>query len=200
MIDEQHTAHAAVCQLAAARVVHLLPPKSPCHLLLTRTQTRASAAHTHACIRRFTGTAAVCATLTTFVAASMSRPGRVTSSNVSAYLSAYPPGSAIFPHKACASCRLPRPARSKHCGACGGCVRASQRVALRRFGSRGACSKEGCGPLLPVQLRPSTAARTRRAACALLLGTPAFAAHSSVVPPCPLPSTLPQPSPVLHRL
>jgi hypothetical protein len=35
---------------------------------------------------------------------------------------AYPPDGLLFPPKVCMTCHLPRPGRSKHCGACGGCV------------------------------------------------------------------------------
>ncbi|KAF8061172.1 PAT17 [Scenedesmus sp. PABB004] len=70
----------------------------------------------------FTGTAAVCGALSLFVAASLSDPGRITADTAAAHLAAHPPDGLLFPPKACATCARARPGRSKHCGACGGCI------------------------------------------------------------------------------
>ncbi|KAG6421084.1 hypothetical protein SASPL_117633 [Salvia splendens] len=57
-----------------------------------------------------------------FLLTSFSDPGVVNSSNVSQYLSAYPYDNIIFTEKECDTCKIPKPARSKHCSICDRCV------------------------------------------------------------------------------
>ncbi len=69
-------------------------------------------------IRRYTGTAAVVVCLVTFLVASISDPGVVTEANLGHYLQC-PYDGVTNKLKVCATCKLQRPARAKHCGACG---------------------------------------------------------------------------------
>jgi hypothetical protein len=64
------------------------------------------------------------ACLVTFAAASFCDPGVVTAGNARALAAAYAPDGVLYPaaRADCATCALPRPARSKHCPACGHCV------------------------------------------------------------------------------
>ncbi|GLJ42877.1 hypothetical protein SUGI_0888800 [Cryptomeria japonica] len=57
-----------------------------------------------------------------FTITSFSDPGTINSANVSRYLSAYCYDGIIFTEKECATCKIPRPARSKHCSVCDRCV------------------------------------------------------------------------------
>jgi len=56
-----------------------------------------------------------------FVLTSFSDPGTVTAENVSQYVSAYPYDNIIFVEKECSTCKIPRPARAKHCRICDKC-------------------------------------------------------------------------------
>jgi len=56
-----------------------------------------------------------------FVLTSFSDPGTVTAENVSQYVSAYPYDNVIFVEKECSTCKIPRPARAKHCRICDKC-------------------------------------------------------------------------------
>ncbi|GAV63231.1 LOW QUALITY PROTEIN: zf-DHHC domain-containing protein, partial [Cephalotus follicularis] len=56
-----------------------------------------------------------------FILTSFSDPGTVTA-NVSQYLSAYTYDKIIYTEKECYTCKITKPARSKHCGICGRCV------------------------------------------------------------------------------
>jgi len=56
-----------------------------------------------------------------FVLTSFSDPGTVTAENVSQYVSAYPYDNVIFAEKECSTCKIPRPARAKHCRICDKC-------------------------------------------------------------------------------
>lgn len=60
---------------------------------------------------------AISSVLVTFV-----DPGYVTLENVEAALLRYPDNHLIFFGRHCDTCRLPRPARAKHCSVCGRCV------------------------------------------------------------------------------
>ena len=69
--------------------------------------------------RRYTGTAAALACLALFLAVSWSDPGTVTPVNAAAHAALYPHDGVLYPErKQCATCCLPRPARSKHCRVC----------------------------------------------------------------------------------
>ncbi|PAN49551.1 hypothetical protein PAHAL_9G455600 [Panicum hallii] len=57
-----------------------------------------------------------------FVLTSFSDPGTITAENVSQYVSAYPYDNVIFVEKECSTCKIPRPARAKHCRICDKCV------------------------------------------------------------------------------
>lgn len=74
----------------------------------------ASPATCHACAAR--GLAVTCTRSYDMVSAP-------TASAVPLCAAAYPPDGLLFPPKACLTCNLPRPGRSKHCGVCGGCVK-----------------------------------------------------------------------------
>lgn len=54
-----------------------------------------------------------------FAAASLSDPGTVTATNAAAFDALYPHDGLLFTPRHCDTCRLPKPARSKHCRACG---------------------------------------------------------------------------------
>ncbi|MCI22588.1 putative S-acyltransferase, partial [Trifolium medium] len=49
-------------------------------------------------------------------------PGVIKADNVSQYLAAYPYDNIIFSEKECSTCKIPKPARSKHCSICDRCV------------------------------------------------------------------------------
>lgn len=57
-----------------------------------------------------------------FLLTCFSDPGTVTKNNVAQYISAYPYDNIIFTEKECSTCKIPKPARSKHCSICGRCV------------------------------------------------------------------------------
>ncbi|KAL1563335.1 putative protein S-acyltransferase 17, variant 2 [Salvia divinorum] len=73
-------------------------------------------------IHRYTSFLAVGVGIILFLLTSFSDPGVVNSSNVSQYLSAYPYDNIIFTEKECHTCKIPKPARSKHCSICDRCV------------------------------------------------------------------------------
>jgi hypothetical protein len=69
--------------------------------------------------------ALLAATLVAFAAASFTDPGRITPANARALADAYPCDDVLYVRDGradCATCHLPRPARSKHCPVCGHCV------------------------------------------------------------------------------
>ncbi|GLC57570.1 hypothetical protein PLESTB_001241500 [Pleodorina starrii] len=80
------------------------------------------------------GSASVLTSLALFLAASLSDPGTVSPSppgaahpapapqQLAAWHLLYPLDGAIFPPKDCPTCRISRPARSKHCRVCNRCV------------------------------------------------------------------------------
>ncbi|KAK8928777.1 putative S-acyltransferase [Platanthera zijinensis] len=57
-----------------------------------------------------------------FLLTSFSDPGTVNSKNVSQYISAYPYDNILYVEKECPTCKIPKPARSKHCGICDRCI------------------------------------------------------------------------------
>ncbi|KAJ8770225.1 hypothetical protein K2173_011578 [Erythroxylum novogranatense] len=57
-----------------------------------------------------------------FLLTSFSDPGTVKAENVSDFLSAYPYDNIIYKEKECSTCKIPKPARSKHCSICDRCV------------------------------------------------------------------------------
>lgn len=72
--------------------------------------------------RRYTGTAVVLLCCVFWALAAYSDPGRVTDSNLTAWLETHPPGNELWPVKQCTTCAHTRPARSKHCSICQACV------------------------------------------------------------------------------
>lgn len=73
-------------------------------------------------VHRYTSLLAVGVGVVLFLLTSFSDPGTVKAENVSKYLSAYPYDNIIYSEKECSTCRIPKPARSKHCSICDRCV------------------------------------------------------------------------------
>ncbi|KAJ7978037.1 S-acyltransferase [Quillaja saponaria] len=73
-------------------------------------------------IHRYTSFLAVAVGIMVFLLTSFSDPGTVKAESVSQYLSAYPYDNIIFTEKECSTCKIPKPARSKHCSICDRCV------------------------------------------------------------------------------
>ncbi|KAL8498094.1 hypothetical protein ACS0TY_021428 [Phlomoides rotata] len=73
-------------------------------------------------VHMYTSFLAVGVGILLFILTSFSDPGVVTSVNVSQYLAAYPYDNVIFSEKECSTCKIPKPARSKHCSICDRCV------------------------------------------------------------------------------
>ncbi|CAI5975476.1 unnamed protein product [Closterium sp. NIES-65] len=73
-------------------------------------------------IHRYTAPASLIATLTTFLIASISDPGTVTSATVQQTQAVYPYDGVIYTRRVCSSCKIPRPARAKHCRVCNRCI------------------------------------------------------------------------------
>eukprot|EP00914_Ancora_sagittata_P033322 GHVO01067187.1.p1 GENE.GHVO01067187.1~~GHVO01067187.1.p1 ORF type:complete len:254 (+),score=20.19 GHVO01067187.1:207-968(+) len=71
----------------------------------------------------YTAFVAVTACMTTFLLASFTDPGTITLANHEQYIKAYPFDHTRFvPHAICRTCKLEKPARSKHCSYCDRCV------------------------------------------------------------------------------
>ncbi|XAR52533.1 Protein S-acyltransferase [Bertholletia excelsa] len=73
-------------------------------------------------VHRYISLLAVGVGILLFVLTSFSDPGTVNAENVSQYLSAYPYDDIIFSKKECQTCKILKPARSKHCSICSRCV------------------------------------------------------------------------------
>ncbi|RWR76597.1 S-acyltransferase 17 [Cinnamomum micranthum f. kanehirae] len=73
-------------------------------------------------VHRYTSFLAVGVGVLLFLLTSFSDPGTVTAENVSGYISVYPYDNIIYTEKECYTCKIPRPARSKHCRVCDRCV------------------------------------------------------------------------------
>ncbi|XP_057512419.1 probable protein S-acyltransferase 17 isoform X2 [Actinidia eriantha] len=73
-------------------------------------------------IHRYTSLLAVAVGILLFLLTSFSDPGTVNAENVSHYISAYPYDNMIFVEKECSTCKILKPARSKHCSICHRCV------------------------------------------------------------------------------
>lgn len=73
-------------------------------------------------VHRYLSLLAVGGGILLFLLTSFSDPGTVNAVNVSHYLSIYPYDNIIFSEKECRTCKIPKPARSKHCSICDRCV------------------------------------------------------------------------------
>ncbi|TYI47907.1 hypothetical protein E1A91_D13G208200v1 [Gossypium mustelinum] len=73
-------------------------------------------------VHRYASFLAVAVGILLFLVTSFSDPGTVKADNVSRYLSAYPYDNIIYTEKECPTCKIPKPARSKHCSLCNRCV------------------------------------------------------------------------------
>ncbi|KAL6989604.1 putative protein S-acyltransferase 17 [Sarracenia purpurea var. burkii] len=73
-------------------------------------------------VHRYASMLAVAGGIILFLLTSFSDPGTVNAENVSQYLSAYPYDNIIYLEKKCSTCKILKPARSKHCSICDRCV------------------------------------------------------------------------------
>ncbi|EXB93883.1 putative S-acyltransferase [Morus notabilis] len=73
-------------------------------------------------VHRYTSVLVVAVGVLLFLLTSFSDPGIIKAENVSQYLSAYPYDNILYSQKECSTCKIPKPARSKHCSICDRCV------------------------------------------------------------------------------
>ncbi|XP_028770742.1 probable protein S-acyltransferase 17 isoform X2 [Neltuma alba] len=73
-------------------------------------------------IHRYASLLAVAVGVLLFLLTSFSDPGIINVGNVSQHLSSYPYDNMIYSEKECPTCKIPKPARSKHCSICDRCV------------------------------------------------------------------------------
>ncbi|XP_019104587.2 probable protein S-acyltransferase 17 isoform X2 [Beta vulgaris subsp. vulgaris] len=73
-------------------------------------------------IHRYTSIVAVGIGIVLFLLTSFSDPGTITAKNVTQYISVYPYDNVIYSEKECSTCKILKPARSKHCSVCDRCV------------------------------------------------------------------------------
>ncbi|KAK9086606.1 hypothetical protein Syun_029000 [Stephania yunnanensis] len=73
-------------------------------------------------VHRYTSFLAVGVGVLLFLLTSFSDPGTVKAENFSQYMSAYPYDNILYKEKECPTCKIPKPARSKHCSICDRCV------------------------------------------------------------------------------
>ncbi|GMY12343.1 probable protein S-acyltransferase 17 isoform X1, partial [Fagus crenata] len=73
-------------------------------------------------VHRYTSLLAVGVGVLLFLLASFTDPGTVKAENVSQYISAYPYDDVVYSEKECSTCKIPKPASSKHCSICNRCV------------------------------------------------------------------------------
>ncbi|KAK7284309.1 hypothetical protein RJT34_19054 [Clitoria ternatea] len=73
-------------------------------------------------IHRYISLSVVAVGILLFLLTSFSDPGTVNANNVSHYIKAYPYDNIIYEEKECSTCKIPKPARSKHCSICDRCV------------------------------------------------------------------------------
>ncbi|KAK9084083.1 hypothetical protein Scep_030554 [Stephania cephalantha] len=73
-------------------------------------------------VHRYTSFLAVGVGVLLFLLTSFSDPGTVKAENFSQYMVAYPYDNILYKEKECPTCKIPKPARSKHCSICDRCV------------------------------------------------------------------------------
>ncbi|KAJ7567652.1 hypothetical protein O6H91_01G000700 [Diphasiastrum complanatum] len=73
-------------------------------------------------VHRYTGPLAVFAGIILFLITCFSDPGTITVGNLKQHQTRYAYDGKIYEEKACYTCKIPRPARSKHCSICDRCV------------------------------------------------------------------------------
>lgn len=73
-------------------------------------------------VHRYISVLAVGVGVLLFLLTSFSDPGTVNVKNVSQYVTSYPYDDTLFSEKECKTCKIPKPARSKHCSICDRCV------------------------------------------------------------------------------
>lgn len=71
---------------------------------------------------RYTGPVAACFGLCLFLLTSFTDSGTIDKSTVQSHLGVYPFDGVLYEEKTCSTCKIIRPARSKHCSICNKCV------------------------------------------------------------------------------